>query len=176
MLRIDSIDTTENEFIDGRGHVVLQLHHAFALSIRRVRFSSSQNGIEGATAKLFGRAENAGIGKVHHGVKLEQIVLHGRASQQDAALDGQGVKSATGLIVAVFESMGLVANEQVATISVLGQTAHVGAQTFVTGNEDVEHFGFHKHVNILFHRLAIRFGQSQRLDCTGTEPLDEPSV
>jgi hypothetical protein len=49
----------------------------------------------------------------------------------------------------------------------------VRSDAFVTGNQDVEHFCFHKYVNILFDRLAIGFGQGQSLDYPRSEPLDE---
>jgi hypothetical protein len=77
------------------------------------------------------------------------------------------------LIVAVLESMGFVTDQEIAAIGVFGESTHVRSDAFVTGNQHVEHFGFHKNVNILFDRLAIGFGQGQSLDYPRSEPLDE---
>jgi hypothetical protein len=77
------------------------------------------------------------------------------------------------LVVAVLESMGFVTDQEIAAVGVFGEATHVRSDAFVTGNQYVEHFGFHKDINILLDCLAIGFGQGQSLDYPRSEPLDE---
>ena len=89
MLRVQGIDASENKVVDDPTHVVLNLHHFSFLRIGCVGFAAAENGKESLATKVFWCAENAGIGKVDHGVELLQIVLHGCAGEQNAASAGK---------------------------------------------------------------------------------------
>jgi hypothetical protein len=173
MLRIQSVDTTQDKIVHGGTHVVLDLHHFALLSIGSVRLATAENRKERLPTKFFGRPENARIGKVDHGVKLLQIILHGCSGQQDTSFDGKRVECPRRLVITVLESMSFVTDQEIAAIGVFGESTHVRSDAFVTGNQHVEHFGAHKNVNILLNRLAIGFGQGQSLDYPRSEPLDE---
>lgn len=69
--------------------------------------------------------------------------------------------------------MGLVAHEEIAAIGVLSKAIHVRAETLVRTDEDVEESRLDEAIHVLLHRLAIGFGQCERLDGPGSQPLDE---
>jgi hypothetical protein len=77
------------------------------------------------------------------------------------------------LIVAILESMRLVANEQIAAVWMLDEPTNVRPDAFVAGNEYIEEFCLAKAIYILFDRFAICFGQCHGLDHARSEPLDK---
>ena len=58
-------------------------------------------------------AQQPRVGEVHHGVELVQVVLDGRAGEQDAAAAGQRVQGLVGQGLVVLQPVRLVADEQV---------------------------------------------------------------
>ena len=66
-----------------------------------------------------------------------------------------------------------VAHHEIAAVGKLGESLGMGTNALVTCNQDVEHFGPNKRIQVLFDRLSIGFGNRKCLDCALSEPFDE---
>ena len=83
----------------------------------------------GALFVEFGaRAQQSRVGEVDHGVELIQVVLDGRAGQQDAAATCQRIQGFVGQCLVVLQAVRLVADEQVARIGIGKPLLQVGKQ------------------------------------------------
>mmetsp|Transcript_24734 Transcript_24734/g.71410 ORF Transcript_24734/g.71410 Transcript_24734/m.71410 type:complete len:227 (+) Transcript_24734:262-942(+) len=110
MLCIQSIHTTEDEFVNGGTHFILHFGHLVLLPLSSIRLSTAEDREEVVLSEFFLRSKDAGVDEINHGKELLQIILHGCTGQQNAALTRKRKQSPGGLILPVLESMGLITN------------------------------------------------------------------
>lgn len=110
MLRVQCIYSPEDEVVDRGRHLLLYVHHALLLLLGRARLATAQDGRQRLPAELLLRPEDARIREVDHREELLKVILHGRAREEDATLAGDGTQRHGRLILAILESMGLVAD------------------------------------------------------------------
>lgn len=67
--------------------------------------------------------------------------------------------------------MGFVAHQDIATVGLLCQSTNVRSNTFVTGDENIEHLSVDKAINILFDGLSVSFGKCHTFDGSNSKPL-----
>lgn len=87
MLRVEGIDSTEDELIHDRAHLVLLLEHLITLLLCRVRLAPLQDWRANLSPEFLRGSKDAHVGKVDHGKELLQVVLHRSSGEQDATPD-----------------------------------------------------------------------------------------
>mmetsp|Transcript_782 Transcript_782/g.1464 ORF Transcript_782/g.1464 Transcript_782/m.1464 type:complete len:255 (+) Transcript_782:2901-3665(+) len=173
MLGIQGVDSTQDEVIDNSTHFILNVHHALLLGLSGIWFATTEDGKEHLLAEFFLSPEDSRVSKVHHGIELLQIILHGSSRQEDSSFHWQGIQSPTGLILIVLQSMRLIADQQITAIGELGQTLGMSSKTLVTTNQYIEESGTDKGIQIPLHLFATPLCNGQSLDCVWSQPLDE---
>jgi hypothetical protein len=78
------------------------------------------------------------ISKVDHGVKLLQVVLHGRTTEQHAPARGQARKRLSGGGVRILEAMSLKADDEMRVFLCVcaGKSVHTSSQMRISGALD----------------------------------------
>mmetsp|Transcript_20425 Transcript_20425/g.31250 ORF Transcript_20425/g.31250 Transcript_20425/m.31250 type:complete len:315 (+) Transcript_20425:477-1421(+) len=69
--------------------------------------------------------------------------------------------------------MGLVTNQQITCVLMLIQSPYMRSNTFITCNQNLEHFRLDKQINVLLHSLTILIRQRQSFDSARPKPLDK---
>lgn len=85
VLRVECVDSAEDELIHDGAHFVLLLEHLIALLLGRVRLAALQNWCANLPPEFLRQTQDAPVGEVDHGKELLEIILHGSSRQQDAA-------------------------------------------------------------------------------------------
>ena len=109
----DGVGAPQDEFVDELGELPVSLLRERQLLVRGVRLAPVEDRLFKLFVKLAARAQQTGVAKVNHGVKLVEVVLHRGAAQHDPPQARHGPERLVRQRVTVLQPVRLVADDQV---------------------------------------------------------------